>query len=68
MLCSFFVRALQYLKRNAHEKWHTQIDFFPLLPWAAQMAQTEEFMFQNVACRPTVYKAGGRSALWSEDM
>ena len=28
------------------------------LPWAAQTAQTEEFMFQNVAYRPTVYKTG----------
>ena len=46
MLCSFFVQTLQYLKRNAHEKWNTQIDFFSLLPWAAQMAKTEEFMFQ----------------------
>ena len=25
--------------------------FFFLLPWAAQTAQTEEFMFQNVAYR-----------------
>ena len=32
--------------------------FFPLLPWAAQTAQTEEFKFQNVAYRPTVYKTG----------
>ena len=36
----------------------TQIHFFPLLPWAAQMAQTEEFMFQNAAYRPTVYRTG----------
>ena len=28
------------------------------LPWAAQTAQAEEFMFQNVAYRPTVYKTG----------
>ena len=27
-------------------------------PWAAQTAQTEEFMFQNVAYRPTVYRTG----------
>ena len=36
--------------------------FFSLLPWAAQTAQTvqtEEFMFQNVAYRPIVYKTGG---------
>ena len=26
--------------------------------WPAQTAQTEEFMFQNVAYRPTLYKAG----------
>ena len=26
---------------------------------AAKMAQTEEFMFQNEAYRPTVYKTGG---------
>ena len=29
-----------------------------LLPWAAQTALTEEFMFQIVAYRPTVYKTG----------
>ena len=27
----------------------------------AQMAQTEEFMFQNLAYRPTVYRTGGSS-------
>ena len=32
--------------------------FFPLLPAQAQMAQTEEFMFQNTAYRPTVYRTG----------
>ena len=32
--------------------------FFSLLPWAAQTAQTKEFMFQNVAYRPTVYRTG----------
>ena len=31
---------------------------FSLLTLAAQTAQTEEFMFQNVAFRPTVYKTG----------
>ena len=36
----------------------TQIHFFSLTAWAAQTAQTEEFMFQNVAYRPTVYKTG----------
>ena len=30
--------------------------FFSLLSWAAQTAQTEEFVFQNVAYWPTVYK------------
>ena len=34
----------------------TQVHFFFFLPWAAKMTQTEEFMFQNVAYRPTEYK------------
>ena len=36
----------------------TQIHFFSLTDSTAQMAQTEEFMFQNVANRPTVYRTG----------
>ena len=36
----------------------TQIHFFFLTASSAQMAQTEEFMFQNVAFRPTVYRTG----------
>ena len=35
-----------------------QIHFFPLTASTAQMAQTEKFMFQNVAYRPNVYKLG----------
>jgi hypothetical protein len=35
--------------------------FFPLLPWAAKMLQKDEFMFQNVAYRPTVYRTGAQS-------
>ena len=63
---------LQYLKKNKFfcpqklKKKHpqkllrkTQIHFFPLTAWAAQTAKTEEFMFQNVAYRPTVYKTWG---------
>ena len=36
---------------------------FFLTAWAAQTAQTEEFMFQNVAYRPTVYRTG---LLWNQ--
>ena len=36
----------------------TQIHFFFLTARAAQTAQTEEFMFQIVAYRPTVYRTG----------
>jgi hypothetical protein len=36
----------------------TQIHFFSPTASTAQMAQTEEFMFQNVAYRPTVYRTG----------
>ena len=32
--------------------------YFFFIPWAAQTAQTEEFMFQNVAYRPAVYRTG----------
>ena len=32
--------------------------FFPLTASTAQMAQTEKFMFQNMAYRPTVYRTG----------
>ena len=31
---------------------------FSLQPWATKTAQTEEFMFQNVAYIPNVYKTG----------
>ena len=36
-----------------------QIHFFSLTASTAQMAQTEEIMFQNVAYWPTVYRTGG---------
>ena len=36
----------------------TQIHFSFLTAWAAQTAQREEFMFQNAAYRPTIYKTG----------
>ena len=32
--------------------------FFSLLPWAAQTAQKEEFMFQILVYRPTVNRTG----------
>ena len=35
--------------------------FFSLLSQASQTAQTEEFMFQIVAFRPTVYRTGAES-------
>ena len=36
----------------------TQIHFFRLTASTAQMAQTEEFIFHNVAYRPIVYRTG----------
>ena len=64
----FSADATMFSKKNfAHKKLKkppskvTQkyITFFSsLLPWAAQTAQTEEFMYQNVAYRPTVYRTG----------
>ena len=35
-------------------------------PWAAKTAKKEEFMSQNVAYRPTVYKIGARGSLISQ--
>ena len=32
--------------------------FSSLLPWVSQTRKTEEFIFQNVAYRPTVYDTG----------
>ena len=69
----FLVRTLQCLKKNYNcffcpqkvEKTTLKScseklkpTFFSLLPWAAQTAQTEEFVFQIVAYRPTVYRTG----------
>ena len=62
-LCSFFEWALQYLKKIAHEKWNTQIDFFSLLPWAAQTAQTEEFMFKMWLINQLYIKLGPQRTL-----
>ena len=55
MLSNFLVRSLQYLKKlkkapsKVTKKYQNR--FLP-----AQMAQSEELVFQNVAYRPTVYK------------
>ena len=50
MLSNFLVRTPWYFLPT--KRWKTT------LKKAAQTAQTEEFMFQNVAYRPTVYKTG----------
>ena len=60
MLGSFLVRILQYflnekLKKTPSKVVQKHSNIFFLLHWAAQ---TEEFIFQNVAYRPTVYKTG----------
>jgi hypothetical protein len=51
--------ALKKLKKKPQKLLRkTQIHYFFLTASTAQMAQTEEFMFQNVAYRPTVYRTG----------
>ena len=64
------MRLLKYFQTNfkvsfAHKKLKkppSQVaqknsnPLFFLTAWAAQMAQTEEFMLQNVAYRTTVYR------------
>ena len=54
----FFLPTKSWTKHPQKLLWKTQIHFFFLLPWAVKTAQTEEFMFQNVAYRPTVYRTG----------
>ena len=72
ILCNFLVRTLQCFQKKFKiflltKSWKnhpqkllrkTQIHFFFLTASSAQMAQTEEFMFQNLAYRPTVYRTG----------
>ena len=43
-------------KKTQMQVRNTQFFSSLLLAWAAQMAQTEIFMFQNMAYGPTVYK------------
>ena len=43
---------------SADEKLKKPQSKVALLPWAAQTAQTEKFMFQMVDYRPTIYRAG----------
>ena len=51
--------ALKKLKKSPSKVAQDNSNpLFSLTTWAAQTAQTEEFMFQNVAYRPTVYKLG----------
>ena len=68
-LIKILVWTLQDLRNNncpqkVEKKNHPQKSlrntqcFFSLLPWAAQTAKEEKFMFQNVSYRPTVYKTG----------
>ena len=67
ILCNFLVQTLKCLKKIAPENikktpskvaHKTQIHSFFLTALTAQTAQTEEFMFQNVVYRPTVYRTG----------
>jgi hypothetical protein len=54
-----FVFSQKKLKKPfAKVAQKTSNPLFSLLPEAAQTAQTEEFMFQNVAYRPNVCRTG----------
>ena len=54
----FFFAAKSWKNHPQKLLRKTQIHFFFLTILSAQTAQTEEFMFQNVAYRPTVYRTG----------
>ena len=49
---------LFFCPRKVEKIKKSKSTFFFLTASTAQMAQTEEFMFQIVAYRPTVYKTG----------
>ena len=50
----FFKRIEFFFAHKKLKKTPLKLFSSSLLPWAAQTAQTEEFVFQNVAYRPTV--------------
>ena len=59
---SFFTR--QKLKKppsNVAQKYSNLL--FSLTAWAAQTAQTDKFMFQNVTYKPAVYRTGIKSGI-----
>ena len=56
--------AQSKLKKTASKVAQKYLIFSSILSWAAQMVQTEEFMFQNVAYIPTVYKTGPLQRCW----
>ena len=58
----FWAKKYVNFKKKNHKRDIMQLFFahekLRKSPWAAQMAQTEELIFQNVAYRPTVHKTG----------
>ena len=63
LLCNFLAQKLQHFAHKKLKKPPSKVSqkysiFFPVLLRAVQTAKTEEFMLQNVAYRPTVYKTG----------
>ena len=55
-LNSFFAQVEKNTLKSCSEKLKST--FFSLTASTAQMSQTEDLMFQNVAYRPTVYITG----------
>ena len=53
---SFF--CPQKVEKNHHQNLRSTLFLTAWAAWAAQTAQAEEFVLQNVAYRPTVYRAG----------
>ena len=57
-IVSFFLPTKSWKQHPQKLPRKTQIHFFFHTAWAAQTAQTEEFILQNVAYRPSVYRTG----------
>ena len=57
-MLNFYLPSKSWKEPSSKVAQNNSNTLFSLSAWAAQTAQTEEFMFQNVAYRPTVYRSG----------
>ena len=64
----FFLLLKKFKKTPSKVAQNNSSPHFFLTAWAAQTAPREEFMLQNMAYRPTVYRTGELTILTSEQV